>query len=169
MIERTLKPHLHRLFSGYPALTVTGPRQSGKTTLAQAAFPDLPYASLETPDTRRFAIEDPRGFLSQFPSGAILDEIQNAPDLLSYLQGIIDATENTGQFVLTGSQNFTLSRAISQSLAGRTAILTLLPLSLAELDPRERAKPIDRHLLHGFYPRLRTHPALDPTRPETRD
>lgn len=147
-------------------LTITGPRQSGKTTLARTAFPDLPYASLENPDTRRFAIEDPRGFLAQFSQGAILDEVQNTPDLLSYLQGIIDESGKTGLFVLTGSQNFTLSRSISQSLAGRTAVLTLLPLSLAELSESgdETPNEIDRHVLHGFYPRLKTHPGIEPNR-----
>lgn len=164
MIRRTLEPHLRRLFDGYPAVTITGPRQSGKTTLARSTFPDLPYASLENPDTRRFATEDPRGFLAQFSSGAILDEIQNTPDLLSYLQGVIDNSGKAGLFVLTGSQNFTLSRSISQSLAGRTAILRLLPLSLAELGAGEDANDVDRHLLHGFYPRLRTQDSIEPSR-----
>ncbi len=116
-------------FAGqYPVVTISGPRQSGKTTLCRKVFADKKYVSLENPDTRQFAREDPRGFLAGLPGGAILDEIQHAPDLLSYIQTIVDADTHHGQFILTGSQQFEVSNAINQSLAGRTAILKLLPL-----------------------------------------
>lgn len=157
-----------------PVVSLTGPRQSGKTTLARATFPHYAYISLENPDTREAAKADPRGFLRQFSQGVILDEAQRAPELFSYIQGIVDDTPRAGQFVLTGSHNFLLMRSISQSLAGRCAILHLLPLSLAELSGREPADPQNlpdfanrtpygvRNLmatLHkGFYPRLHDQP-----------
>jgi len=166
MLSRTLEPHLHRLFKGYPILTITGPRQSGKTTLAKKAFPQLAYQTLENPDTRRFATEDPRGYLTQFPDGAIFDEIQNAPHLASYLQGIVDEANRPGMFILTGSQNFTLTHTVSQSLAGRTAILSLLPLGINELasDQMPSSQSIDTHIFNGFYPRLRAQDSIQPTR-----
>ena len=161
MIERDITPHLTRLFQQYPFVTVTGPRQSGKTTLCRAAFPGLAYANLEAPDQREFAESDPRGFLAQFDQGAILDEIQHVPTLLSYLQVLADEKRRDGLFVLTGSEQFRLSDAISQSLAGRTALLKLLPFSLAE---RRRAGASDRLneiLFSGFYPRIHDQ-GLDP-------
>ena len=133
MIERTIGPKLLDLAHYYPVVMVTGPRQSGKTTLCRKVFPDKTYLSLEALDTREFALSDPRGFLSQYADGAILDEIQNAPELLSYLQGDVDERPDPGRFVLTGSQHFGLSQSISQSLAGRCGILVLLPPSLEEL------------------------------------
>jgi predicted AAA+ superfamily ATPase len=114
-------------------VTVTGPRQSGKTTLCRAVFPDKPYVSLEAPDVRDYARTDPRGFLGDHRAGAILDEIQRVPELLSYLQGEVDARREPGRFVLTGSANLALLGSVSQSLAGRTAVLHLLPLSWAEV------------------------------------
>lgn len=132
MISRDIEAALRRLASKFPVVTLTGPRQSGKTTLAKACFPRLAYVSLEDPDTRRFALEDPRGFLSALAKGAILDEIQRAPELLSYLQTLVDQDPKAGRFILTGSQQFELIRQVSQSLAGRTALLKLLPLTLAE-------------------------------------
>lgn len=116
-----------------PFVTVLGPRQSGKTTLVRSLFGDYDYVSLETPDSRDFALEDPRGFLNQFSGGVVLDEVQRAPDLLSYIQDIVDARDEPGQFVLTGSQNFLLLEQVTQSLAGRTAVFHLLPFSRAEL------------------------------------
>jgi len=155
MIQRDLLPVLLHAAELYPVVTLTGPRQSGKTTLSRQAFPDKPYASLEPLETRAFAMEDPRGFLSQFPAGAILDEVQQAPDLLGYLQDQVDRTPTPGQFILTGSQHFGLSQAISQSLAGRTAVLHLLPPSLGELrrfpDP---PKDLFHTLFVGGYPRI---------------
>ena len=133
MISRNIAPLLVKLASQYPVMTLTGPRQSGKTTLAKALFPSKPYVTLEDPDVRRFAIDDPRGFLAQYAGGAIFDEIQRAPELTSYLQGMVDANPAPGQFILTGSQQFELMTQVTQSLAGRTGLLRLLPLTLAEV------------------------------------
>lgn len=155
MIQRTLLPVLLRAAEQYPVVTLTGPRQSGKTTLCRQAFGDKAYISLEPLETRIFALEDPRGFLSQFPSGAILDEVQQVPDLMSYLQDRVDRDPAPGQFILTGSQHFGLSQTISQSLAGRTAVLHLLPPGLDELrrfpDP---PKDLFSTLFAGAYPRI---------------
>jgi hypothetical protein len=161
----------------YPVLTVTGPRQSGKTTLVRSLFAKHDYVSLETPDVREFAAEDPHGFLGQFGGGVVLDEVQRVPNLFSYIQGIVDATDKPGQFVLTGSQNFLLLQQVSQSLAGRTAVFHLLPFSQAELGGREplpieeigralpKRKPKDESLFHtlftGAYPRIHDK-GLDP-------
>ncbi len=154
MIEREIAPRLKALFEQYPFVTVTGPRQSGKTTLCRAAFPDLRYANLEAPDQRAFAEADPRGFLSQLAEGAIIDEIQRVPELLSYLQVLADEDGGNSLFVLTGSEQFSLSNAISQSLAGRTALLRLLPFSLAERRRAGGSTQIDDMLFSGFYPRI---------------
>lgn len=132
MIDRNIAPLVVKLAKQYPVVTLTGPRQSGKTTLAKALFPSKPYVTLEDPDVRRFAVDDPRGFLSQYSGGAIFDEIQRVPELPSYLQGLVDADPRPGQFILAGSQQFELMTQVTQSLAGRTAILRLLPLTLAE-------------------------------------
>lgn len=154
MIERTIKPYLSRLFEQYPFVTVTGPRQSGKTTLCRAAFPHLPYINLEAPNQREFAASDPLGFLSMLDNGAILDEIQRVPDLLSYLQVLADEKGQNSLFVLTGSEQFRLSDAINQSLAGRTALLRLLPFSLDERRQTGAGDSIDDILYSGFYPRI---------------
>jgi len=153
MIKRSITPSLQERWKTYPIVTITGPRQSGKTTLSRSSFPDLPYETLENPDSRAFAQEDPRGFLNQHPEGAILDEIQNTPELLSYLQGIVDSNGRNSQYVLTGSHNFNLLKTVSQSLAGRISLLTLLPLSLSEIASDSNA-PIDSLIHTGFYPRL---------------
>ena len=154
MIEREITPYLVKLFEQYPFVTVTGPRQSGKTTLCRAAFPHLNYVNLELPDQRDFAESDPRGFLSQLGEGAIIDEIQRVPDLLSYLQVFADESGRDSLFVLTGSEQFRLSDSISQSLAGRTALLRLLPFSLAERQKTGASSDIDDILYSGFYPRI---------------
>jgi uncharacterized protein len=161
MIERQLAPHARAMLASYPVVTLTGPRQSGKTTLARAMCPDKPYVTLEAPDARRFAIEDPRGFLRQFSDGAILDEIQRAPELPSYIQGMVDVDSRPGRFVLTGSQQFEVMSAVTQSLAGRTALLRLLPFSFTELGARS---PVDYSdwIYRGFYPRIHDR-KLDPT------
>jgi hypothetical protein len=153
MIPRQLAKHAATVFAQYPVVTITGPRQSGKTTLARATFADKPYANLESPVTRQFAEEDPVAFLGQYPEGAIIDEIQRVPDLLSYIQVIVDERRQNALFVLTGSQQFELMRGISQSLAGRTALLKLLPLSLSEL-AFFPPLGIDEMLFKGFYPRI---------------
>lgn len=130
---RDLAPQLLDAAAGLPILLITGPRQSGKTTLARNCFPTKPYSNLEALDTREFAQLDPRGFLAQYPDGAILDEVQHVPELLSYLQVLVDEDPRPGRFILTGSENLSLSRGVSQSLAGRVAIRTLLPLAYTEL------------------------------------
>jgi len=178
MIRRTLETILKNVARQYPVVTLTGPRQSGKTTLVQAAFPDHEYASLEEPDVREYALADPRGFLGQFAGSVILDEVQRAPDLFSYIQTLVDREDTPGRYVLSGSQNFLLLRSISQSLAGRSAILHLLPLALSELEgrkpfpleklgqelPRERRESsadLMETLFRGFYPRIHDK-GLDP-------
>lgn len=153
---------LRDLVQKYPVVTVTGPRQSGKTVLCRMVFPEKPYFNLENPDTRKFAQEDPRGFLNELPDGAVLDEIQRTPDLLSYIQPMIDEDPWPGRFVLTGSQQFQVREALSQSLAGRTGLLTLLPFDCREVAAYLDLRNVDRVLLHGFYPRLHhmgIHPA----------
>lgn len=163
MIPRTLAAVLRELAGQYPVVTVTGPRQSGKTTLCRAIFPAKTYVNLESPDVRAFARDDPRGFLAQHAGGAILDEIQRVPELLSYLQPMVDEHDEPGRFILTGSQQFEVMNTITQSLAGRTALLKLLPLSVEELAAAGIRLEIDRLLLSGFYPRI--HDAgIDPTR-----
>ena len=149
-----MAPRLAALFRQYPFVTVTGPRQSGKTTLCRAAFPGLPYANLEAPDVREFAESDPRRFLARFGDGAIIDEIQHVPSLLSYLQVIADEDGRNGLFVLTGSEQFRLSDAISQSLAGRTALLRLLPFSMRELRLAGASLDADDLIYSGCYPRI---------------
>ena len=161
MIEREVMGRLTALFEQYPFVTVTGPRQSGKTTLCRAAFPNLEYVNLEAPDQREFAESDPRGFLSQLGEGAIIDEIQHVPALLSYLQVLADERGRNGLFVLTGSEQFRLSSAISQSLAGRTALLRLLPFSLTERQRIDASGAINDILYSGFYPRILDQ-GLDP-------
>ena len=155
MIPRTLEQKLRELAGYYPAVVVTGPRQSGKTTLCQIVFPAKAYVSLEALDTREYALSDPRGFLAEYGDGAIIDEIQHVPELLSYLQSDIDARPDPGRFILTGSQHFGLSQSISQSLAGRCGILVLLPPSLDELRTFPTA-PADLFsvLWQGAYPRI---------------
>jgi len=162
MIDRAIEPVLKELALKYPVVTVTGPRQSGKTTLCRKVFPKKAYVSLESPDTRNFALTDPRGFLARYPDGAILDEIQRAPALLSYIQTIVDEVGTPGRYIVTGSQQFEVSSTINQSLAGRTALLKLLPLSVSELKGKYGPFAVDRLLLTGFYPRIYDQD-LDPT------
>ncbi len=169
MIKRFLETYLLRDARHYPVITLTGPRQSGKTTLARATFPAHRYVSLEQVDQRRFAREDPLGFMAQFHGPVIIDEAQQVPDLFSYIQNAVDEDPAPGRFILTGSQNFLLMGRVSQTLAGRCGILNLLPLSRAELEGQEQPEPdtpaglfgnrtTDLHLwetlLTGFYPRI---------------
>jgi predicted AAA+ superfamily ATPase len=155
MIQRTLEGRVLEFAQRFPIVTITGPRQSGKTTLCQMAFPEKPYVSLEALDTREFAASDPRGFLAQFPNGAVLDEVQRVPDLLSYLQVLSDESRRNGEWILTGSQNLALLESISQSLAGRSALVQLLPPDLEELR-RFPNPPTDlwSTVFAGAYPRI---------------
>jgi len=152
-INREIEKEILEMIRTYPVITITGPRQSGKTTLVKHLFSDLPYHTLENPDTRLFAETDPRAFLNQMPKGAVIDEIQNVPQILSYLQQVVDENKDEVLFVLTGSNQFSMMNNISQSLAGRTAILKLLPFSLNETGTHKN-ESTDEILYKGFYPTL---------------
>lgn len=152
MIKRSAEEELKALSIQFKAVALTGPRQSGKTTLVKKTFPDKAYVSLENPDMRSYAINDPRGFLSNYPNGAILDEVQRTPALFSYLQQVLDESNQNGLFILTGSNNFLLQESISQSLAGRIGYLTLLPLSMKEIGGLEGN--INQLIFKGGYPVL---------------
>lgn len=155
MIERILGEKLRHLASQYPVVTLTGPRQSGKSTLVRSLFPELPYLLLEDPDVRLLAQTDPRGFLANYADGAIFDEVQQVAELFSYLQGVVDAGHHRQPYILTGSQNFLLMDTVSQTLAGRTAVLRLLPLSLPELEAAGKVpNSVEELLFQGGYPRL---------------
>lgn len=153
MIHRTITDKLLVMAQKFPVVTLTGPRQSGKSTLVKAAFPDYAYITLEDPDERAFAQDDPRAFLGRCGSHAILDEVQRVPDLFSYIQGIVDASGEAGQYILSGSQNFLLMQRISQSLAGRAAVLHLLPLSYGEASTVGVKSNWD-WIFTGAYPRI---------------
>ena len=159
MIPRAAESLVLELLAGFPIVTVTGPRQSGKTTLARKVLPDRPYRSLEDPDVRERALDDPRGFLAQLPDGGLLDEVQRAPELFSYLQTHVDNDGRMGLFMLTGSQQFGLLSGISQSLAGRAAFLELLPLSQRELEAGGLSPgDLNHRILTGGYPALFDRP-----------
>ncbi len=153
MITRIAKEKLINLANTFKCVAVTGARQSGKTTLVKEVFSSKPYVSLENIDTRQFALEDPRGFLSSYPNGAILDEVQRCPELFSYLQEILDNSTEKGLYILTGSNNFLLQENITQSLAGRVGFLNLLPFSIQELQDNNLAfDSVEEQLINGFYP-----------------
>jgi len=153
LIIRKIKPTIREACRYFSVITVTGPRQSGKTTLIKMLFPDFQYYSLENPDTKLFALNDPIGFLQSHETGIILDEVQNAPELFSYIQGLVDENRER-KFILSGSSNFALMKNISQSLAGRTAVFELLPLSFNEISQWTQKKTIDEILFDGFYPAI---------------
>jgi len=157
MIKRVLKKQILKYFKQYPVVVLTGPRQSGKTTLVKKTFPKLTYVNLEDIEIRNFAQNDPKGFLKQYGDKLIIDEVQRAPELFSYIQVLVDEKRRNGLYLLTGSQNFLLMEKISQSLAGRAAILKLLPLSLEELKLSKKItekEKIESILFKGFYPKL---------------
>jgi predicted AAA+ superfamily ATPase len=151
---RELTGEIINMAQSYPVVTLIGPRQSGKTTLVRQIFPHKPYVSLEDLDERSFAESDPRGFLKRFPEGVILDEIQRLPLLLSYIQGTVDQSDKKGVFILTGSHQLALHESISQSLAGRTAVLKLMPLDIAELSALNLSFSLNEYSWHGMYPRI---------------
>ena len=157
MIKRIAEARLIKLSKTFGSVAVVGPRQSGKTTLCRTVFPQKTYVSLENPDTLEYAITDPRGFLAQYKNGAILDEIQRAPKLFSYLQQLLDETKKKGLFILIGSNNFLLQENITESLSGRIAYLQLLPLSLKELKVSKKIKlDYGWHIVTGGYPEVNT-------------
>jgi uncharacterized protein len=143
MIPRTLETYIKRDSSYYPVVTITGPRQSGKTTLVREVLPEYEYVSLESPDMRAFARDDPREFLQRYRESVIIDEVQRVPDLFSWIQTSVDSDGRPGRFILTGSQNFLLVEQVSQSLAGRAGILHLLPFQRSELEREAQAAPVD--------------------------
>lgn len=155
IIPRLAAGTVQRLAKGFPVVAITGPRQSGKTTLTRQLFPAKPYVSLENPEQRQFATEDPKRFLAQFADGAVIDEVQRVPSLLSWLQGLVDERQRMGDFVLTGSQQFDLVRHITQSLAGRVGRVELLPLQGLELQQAGLlGGDLDTLMVTGHYPAL---------------
>lgn len=155
MIQRHIQSQVNRLLQKFPIIALTGPRQSGKTTLCRLLKPDYRYVTLENPDSRQFARSDPRQFLEVYQNGVIIDEAQNVPELFSYLQGIVDERRRPGEYILTGSQNFLLLEKITQSLAGRVALFNLLPFSEHELAETPYAHSNwEDAVVKGFYPRL---------------
>lgn len=163
MIARKIEPVIRRLMGEYPAVTIFGPRQCGKTTLARSLFPGFSYANLEDLLTRRLAEEDPYEFFTRYPEPVIIDEIQRVPALLSLVQVRIDSHKNMGQYIITGSQQIRLQDSIAQSLAGRTAIVNLLPLSLDELASEDIVMDRDQQLVSGFMPYLFEKPGRNPS------
>jgi predicted AAA+ superfamily ATPase len=164
MIHRTIEQKITNMSKKMPVITIIGPRQSGKTTLARSIFPNHTYINLEHPDNFQFATDNPTGFFSLYPSNLLLDEAQRVPKLLSYIQVIVDEKKQPGQFILTGSENLLLSEKVTQSLAGRTSIFTLLPLSVEELKKASIDYPnYMPYIYQGFYPALYDGRDLEPS------
>ncbi len=159
MIKREAEIELLSLSKQFKAVALVGPRQSGKTTLARHVFQNLPYVNFENPDSKRFALNDPRGFLSNYSTGALIDEAQRVPEIFSYLQQILDESNTPGRFIITGSNNFLLQENISQSLAGRIAYLYLLPFSISELSQKHYSS-LNNLLVKGFYPPIYDQPVV---------
>lgn len=154
-LKRKISDKLIDLAMQYPVVTITGPRQSGKTTLCRNTFPEKQYFNLEDPALRQFVKNDPRAFLGGINEcGAVIDEIQRVPELTSFIQPVVDENPRKGQFILTGSHQFELVESVNQSLAGRTGLLKLLPLSLSEIAAMENIDKFDRYAFNGFYPRI---------------
>ena len=153
-LKREIASELLEMSKAYPVVTLLGPRQSGKTTLCKTLFPAKPYITLEDMDERSFAESDPKGFLARFSDGAIFDEIQRVPKLLSFIQGVVDSVDKKGFFILTGSHQLALHESVSQSLAGRTAILKLLPFDINEVASITQQFTLDEYIYHGMYPRI---------------
>ena len=163
MINKLLQPKIIELSRKYPVVTLTGPRQSGKSTLLRFSFPDYKYVSLEDPEMRLFASSDPKGFLQTYPDKTIIDEAQRVPDLFSYIQTYVDLEGKDGMYMLAGSHNFLLMQSITQSLAGRAAVLKLLPFSHKEMKLGDILPvPVDKEIFYGGYPRIYDK-ELDPT------
>ena len=160
-IERNVTPHLQKLMRSYPVVTICGPRQSGKTTLARHLYPEYDYVSLENYNERQRFYDDPVGFLALHPAPCIFDEVQNTPELLSYLQGIVDENDTPGMYILTGSVQMELQEKVTQSLAGRTGFVDLLPLSLHELQQAGISLSRDEYMLLGGLPRVHVQ-QIDP-------
>lgn len=154
ILQREMALELLEMSKAYPVVTLLGPRQSGKTTLSKALFPGKPYVTLEDMDERSLAESDPKGFLARFNEGAIFDEIQRVPKLLSFIQGVVDNKDKKGLFILTGSHQLALHESVSQSLAGRTAILKLLPFDINEIANITQQFSLDEYIYHGMYPRI---------------
>lgn len=164
MLKREITQELQKLVKSYSVVTITGPRQSGKTTLVKNTYPNKAYINLESPDVLARIMADPRGFLAEYPDGLILDEIQRFPELLSYIQTIVDEQpDRKGLYILTGSHQIKLHESISQSLAGRTALLKLLPFSITELQKASIDFSLDEFLYRGLFPRV-YHDKLEPTK-----
>jgi predicted AAA+ superfamily ATPase len=162
ILKRNIETTFHKLIASYKIVTITGPRQAGKTTLCRTVFPDKKYYSLEDPDIRSWCETDPRSFLKEISEGAILDEIQRVPDFISYLQTFVDERPGKGQFILTGSNQLHLNEKVTQSLAGRTAMMTLLPFSMTEIQSKISNKTFEEIIFEGFYPGV-FDSAMDPT------
>lgn len=154
MLQREIEKELLNLADQYPVVTIIGPRQAGKTTLAKSVFPDFNYVNLELPDNRRLAINDPKAFFNRYTNPLIIDEIQRAPELLSYIQVFVDEENKSGQYILTGSNQLQLNESITQSLAGRTALLKLLTFSISELNHANISLDRDEYISKGFLPRI---------------
>lgn len=152
-IHRKMSAAIEEAYQYFSVITITGPRQSGKTTLIRTLFPHLPYYTLENLDVRSFAGNDPIAFLNQHAEGMVLDEVHNVPNLLSYIQGMVDENPMR-RFILSGSSQFAMLKKVTQSLAGRTAVFELLPMSYSEIRESAANMPLDDLLLNGFYPAI---------------